>query len=149
MNAQISLMWTSHLGPTLQLLTQAWLKTSPAIVATSVTLPETPRWPWMTYSLSTSLAHCCRGSPPMLWAHHRRSHLDNLSASPSSNRKLYKYTNQKKQKELTPLRSSSERPCLHHNHAFCEHIVSVISQTHINVKGQPHFHQFQNSSRGA
>ena len=73
-NAKISLMWTAHLGPTLQLLTQAWSETSPAAVTAPTIIPETPRWPWMIRSLSTSLAHCCRGSPPMLSEHHRRIH---------------------------------------------------------------------------
>lgn len=98
-NAEISLMWTSHLGQTLQLLTQAWLETSPATVTAPTTIPETPRWPWMIHSLSTFLAHSCRGSPPMLSAHHRRIHIERLSASPSSNTKSSKYTNQRKKRE--------------------------------------------------
>ena len=43
MNAEISLMWTSHRGPTLQLSTQAWLETSPAPVTAPATIPQTPR----------------------------------------------------------------------------------------------------------
>ena len=101
-NAKISLMWTSHLGPTLQLLTQAWLETSPATVTAPTPIPETPRWPWMIRSLSTSLAHYCRGSPPLLSAHHRLIHTERLSASPSSNTKLSKYTNQKIEGKNSP-----------------------------------------------
>ena len=137
MSAQISLMWISHLGPTLQLVTQAWLETSPATVTASVTLPKTPRWPWMICSLSTPLAHCCKGFPPTLSAHHRRIHTDRFSASPSSNRKTYNYMKQKRQKDFTPFRSSSERLSLHHNHASCDHIASLISQPRITAPSSP------------
>ena len=142
-------MWTSHLGPTLQLLTQACLETSPATVTASVTLPQTPRWPWKICSLSISLARCCKGFPPTLSAHHESFHTDRFSASPSRDRKLYTYTKQKWQKDFTTLRSSKEHPCLHHNHASCDHIAYLISQPRINMKVPPTLQKSHRPRRSA
>lgn len=104
-DVRTSLMWTSHLGPTLQLLTQAWLEASPATVTAPTTIPEIPRWSWTIRSLSTSLARCYRGAPPILSAHHRRIQTERFSAFPSSNTKLSKCTNQIKEKRQRALPS--------------------------------------------
>ena len=91
MNAEKSLTWTSHRGPTLQLSMQAWLEISRATVTAPTTTPQTPRRPWLIRSLSTPLAYCCRGSPPVLSAHHERVHTERLSTFALSNTRLFKY----------------------------------------------------------